>query len=143
MTPARVRRLWLVVFIVSGVSTAVALALAAFERNLLFFYTPTQILTQEVHPVAEFRIGGLVAPDSVQREPGKLAVTFAVTDGPSQVQVRYDGVLPDLFREGKGIVVRGFLGNDGVITASEVLAKHDENYTPPEAAAALEAALDQ
>ncbi len=142
MTPARVRRMMLVVFMLSGIGIAMTLALAAFERNLLFFYTPTQIITKEVRPQTEFRIGGLVAPGSVLRNENELEVTFAVTDGPSRVLIKYNGILPDLFREGQGIVVRGLLGSDGVIKASEVLAKHDENYMPPEAAAALEAAAD-
>lgn len=120
-----------------GVALAVGLALQAFEENLLFFYSPTQVLAGEPPEGKKFRLGGLVAPGSLQREPGELAVQFDVTDNQNLMQVTYEGVLPDLFREGQGVIAHGTMDADGVFQAEEVLAKHDENYMPPEVAEVL------
>ncbi len=121
----------------SALGIAAALILSAFQQNLVFFYTPTQVAANEAPQGRAFRIGGLVAPGSVQRQPDGVTVNFVVTDTAKDIPVAYRGVLPDLFREGKGVVAQGRLGADGRFTASEVLAKHDENYMPPEAAEAL------
>jgi len=138
MTPRR-QRLLTVALILSGVGLAVGLALQAFEENLLFFYSPTQVLAGEPPAERKFRVGGLVAADSVSREPGELEVRFDVTDNQNTVRVFYNGVLPDLFREGQGIIANGTLQADGNFRAEEVLAKHDENYMPPEVAEMLAA----
>ena len=128
--------------IIAGVLCAVgagtALVLNAFNSNLVFFYTPTQIAAKEAPQGRTFRVGGLVQAGSVVREG--VAVRFLVTDTAKTVPVRYEGVLPDLFKEGKGVVAQGQLGPDGVFVAREVLAKHDENYMPPEAADAVQKA---
>ena len=116
---------------------AAALVLSAFQKNLVFFYTPTQVAANEAPQGRSFRIGGLVTPGSVQRQADGVTVHFVVTDTAKNIPVAYRGVLPDLFREGKGVVAQGKLGADGLFSASEVLAKHDENYMPPEAAEAL------
>ncbi len=134
MTP-RQRRMLLVGVIVIGVSVATFLALAAFQKNLLYFYTPSQIQAGEA-PTG-FRVGGLVEHASVQRDPGSLAVRFVLTDGAAKVTVAYEGILPDLFREGQGIIAIGRLQPDGIFKANQVLAKHDENYMPPEVAETL------
>lgn len=136
MTPRR-QRLLAVVVILIGVGLAVGLALQAFEENLLFFYSPTQVAEGEPPVDRKFRLGGLVAAESVTREPGALEVRFLVTDNAESVQVSYTGVLPDLFREGQGVIAHGRLQPDGIFRAEEVLAKHDENYMPPEVAEAL------
>jgi cytochrome c-type biogenesis protein CcmE len=116
---------------------AAALVLNAFRSNLVFFYTPTQVLENEAPKGRAFRIGGLVEQGSLSRSSGSVEVRFKVTDNARTVQVAYNGILPDLFKEGKGVVAQGTLGADGVFVASQVLAKHDENYMPPEAAEAL------
>ena len=129
--------------IVGGVAllgAAVGLVLYAFNSNLVFFFSPTQVAAGEAPRDRAFRIGGLVQAGSVKRDPGALAVRFVVTDTAHNIPVAYSGTLPDLFREGKGVVAQGRVGPDGVFRASEVLAKHDENYMPPEAAHALEQA---
>ena len=134
MTPRRKRLIW----ILSGVATlgvAVGLVLYALNSNIVFFYTPTQVVNREAPEGRSFRIGGLVEPGSVERDGTR--VSFRVTDNAKVIPVSYVGTLPDLFREGKGVVAQGRLGSDGRFTASEVLAKHDENYMPPEAAEAL------
>jgi cytochrome c-type biogenesis protein CcmE len=127
--------------IAGGVLVAVgviaALVLNAFQSNLVFFFSPTQVAAKEAPVGRTFRIGGLVEPGSVKREGTR--VNFVVTDTAHTVAVRYEGILPDLFKEGKGVVAQGQL-KDGVFEAREVLAKHDENYMPPEAAEALEKA---
>ncbi len=120
-----------------AVALASALVLNAFRSNLVFFFTPTQIANGEVPQGRSFRIGGLVEASSLKRENDGLTVHFMVTDLSKRVPVVYKGILPDLFREGKGAVAQGQLGPDGVFRASEVLAKHDENYMPPEVAEAL------
>ena len=140
MNPARRRKLIVIVLLVLGVGSAAALALRAFQQNLLYFYSPTQVAAGEAPVNRLFRIGGLVEAGSVQRDAESLAVTFTLTDTLKSVRVHYSGVLPDLFREGQGIVANGRIAGDGTFAASEVLAKHDENYMPPEVAKALEAA---
>jgi cytochrome c-type biogenesis protein CcmE len=119
---------------------AAALVLSAFRENLVFFYSPTQVANHEVPKGKAFRIGGLVEQGSLKRGGDGLTVTFNVTDTAKVIPVSYTGILPDLFKEGKGVVAQGSLGPDGVFKAHEVLAKHDENYMPPEAAHALEQA---
>lgn len=119
-------------------AAAVALVLNALQSNLVFFFTPTQVAAREAPTHGSFRVGGLVQEGSVQRDGLKLR--FIVTDTAHAVPVTYQGLLPDLFREGKGVVAAGKLDTDGVFHASEVLAKHDENYMPPEAADALKRA---
>jgi cytochrome c-type biogenesis protein CcmE len=134
----RHRRAAIVLGVLVAVGAIVALVLNAFNSNLVFFYTPTQIAAKEAPQGRTFRIGGLVQAGSVARDG--VTVRFVVTDTAQAVPVRYDGVLPDLFKEGKGVVAQGQLGADGVFSAREVLAKHDENYMPPEAADALQRA---
>ena len=124
----------------SALGGASALVLNAFSSNLVFFFSPSQVAAQEAPGGRAFRIGGLVEEGSLQRSPQGLTVRFAVTDLAQRVPVVYTGLLPDLFQEGKGVVAQGRLGTDGVFHADQVLAKHDENYMPPEAAAALKAA---
>ena len=122
------------------VGVAVGLVLQAFQSNLVFFFTPTQVAGKQAPLDRNFRIGGLVEEGSVKRQADALRVTFKVTDGAQTIPVTYVGILPDLFKEGKGVVAEGKLGADGLFTASQVLAKHDENYMPPEAAEALKQA---
>jgi cytochrome c-type biogenesis protein CcmE len=121
----------------AGLGIAAALVLNAFQSNLVFFFTPTQVASHEAPRDRSFRIGGLVEAGSVARERDGLTVRFRVTDTVQTIPVVYVGILPDLFREGKGVVAQGRLGPDGLFKASEVLAKHDENYMPPQAAEAL------
>ena len=128
----------IIVGALAALGVAVALVLNAFNSNLVFFYTPTQIAAKEAPQGRTFRVGGLVQAGSVARNG--VAVNFIVTDTAKAVPVRFEGVLPDLFKEGKGVVAQGQLGADGVFVAREVLAKHDENYMPPEAAEALKKA---
>jgi cytochrome c-type biogenesis protein CcmE len=122
---------------IAALGIAAALVLSAFQKNLVFFYTPSQVAANEAPQGRSFRIGGLVAPGSVQRQADGITVRFVVTDTAQSMPVSYRGPLPDLFREGKGVVAQGKLGADGLFNASEVLAKHDENYMPPEAAEAV------
>ncbi len=139
MKPRTRRAIW----IVSGlavVGVAAGLVLNAFQSNLVFFFTPTQVASNEAPHGRSFRIGGLVEAGSVVRDKDALTVHFRVTDTAKTIPVVYTGILPDLFREGKGVVAQGKIGPDGVFHASEVLAKHDENYMPPEAAEALKKA---
>jgi cytochrome c-type biogenesis protein CcmE len=131
----RHQRLALIAAIVLAVGGASALVLDAFRSNLVFFYSPAQVAANEAPLGRSFRIGGLVQPGSLQRDG--VTVRFVVTDTVQAIAVRYQGMLPDLFKEGKGVVAQGQVGADGVFVAREVLAKHDENYMPPEAAAAL------
>ena len=116
---------------------ASALVLSAFRQNLVFFFTPSQVVANEAPQGRTFRIGGMVEKGSVRRQADGVTVQFMVTDTAKSLPVQYKGSLPDLFREGKGVVAQGQLGADGVFRASEVLAKHDENYMPPEAAEAV------
>jgi cytochrome c-type biogenesis protein CcmE len=134
MTPRR-QRLLLVGLVLGGVIVSAALALRAFRENLVYFFSPTQVSTGEA-PARAFRLGGMVVEKSVQREPGSLTVRFVLTDFAHTVPVSYTGILPDLFREGQGIVAIGQMQGDTFV-ANEVLAKHDENYMPPEVADAL------
>lgn len=139
MHPVRRRRLGYAALIVLGVAIAAAIALAAFRQNLMFFYSPTEVAAGEAPVDRSFRVGGLVAADSLQHADDGLGVSFTVTDRREQVDVRFTGILPDLFREGQGVVAQGRLSEDGVFMAEEVLAKHDENYMPPEVHDALKA----
>ena len=122
----------------AALGAAAALVLTAFQENLVFFFTPSQVAAREAPTGRTFRIGGMVEKGSVKREG--VEVRFVVTDTAKSIPVLYNGALPDLFREGKGVVAQGQLGADGVFRAREVLAKHDENYMPPEAAHAVEKA---
>jgi len=136
----RSRRKVLVLAVVFGVATASVLGLTAFEENLLYFYSPTQVKTGEAPQAHSFRVGGLVVDGSVKRAPDSLTVQFDVTDNEESMTVEYTGILPDLFREGQGIVAMGSFDSGGRFVADEVLAKHDEKYMPPEVADALKAA---
>jgi cytochrome c-type biogenesis protein CcmE len=127
----------LVALIVVGVGAAVAFALNAFQENLLYFYSTSDVAGGKAPPDRTIRIGGMVTLGSVQRQPGSLEVRFVLTDYAKDVTVSYSGVLPDLFREGQGVVARGKLVGDNLFVAEEVLAKHDEKYMPPEVADSL------
>ena len=140
MTPTRKRRLIGVLVIIVGVGSAAVVAMKSLNENMLFFVSPTDVKEQALPAGKRFRLGGLVAGGSVSRAGDSLAVTFDVTDGAATVPVRYDGILPDLFREGQGIIAIGALSTQGHFEAAEVLAKHDENSMPPEVAEALEKA---
>ena len=139
MKPRTKRALWIAAG-VAGLGVATALVLNAFQSNLVFFFTPTQVASNEAPRDRAFRVGGLVEEGSVQRDKDALTVRFRVTDTAKTIPVVFTGILPDLFREGKGVVAQGRLGPDGTFKASEVLAKHDENYMPPAAADALKKA---
>lgn len=133
----RSRRKMLVVMVLFGVTVATVLGLTAFEENILYFYSPKEVKAGNVPQNRSFRIGGLVVDGSVERSANSLDVEFALTDNTEVVSIRYNGILPDLFREGQGIVALGKLNAQGIFIAQEVLAKHDENYMPPEVADAL------
>ena len=137
MTPTRKRRLIAVLLILGGVSVAAVIASVSLQQNLLYFQSPSDLAMQPIPPGRQFRLGGLVKPGSIERVEDSLATRFVVTDG-KEVSVEYVGILPDLFREGQGVIARGTLNETGLFEASEVLAKHDENYMPPEVADALE-----
>lgn len=137
MKPRQRRLLWVLAGVVLC-ATAITLVLRALNANVMFFYSPSQVHAGEAPQGAAFRLGGLVEAGSVQRSAEGVQVQFMVTDQVQRVAVHYQGLLPDLFREGKGVVVAGKLQSAGVFRATEVLAKHDENYMPPEAAKALE-----
>ena len=139
----RYRRLTAVILVLIGVAVAAVLALKAFNKNILYYYTPSQVAAGAARPGQVFRMGGLVSMGSVQRAPGSMTVRFTLTDMQHSVPIVYTGILPDLFREGQGIVVHGALAADGQFTADEVLAKHDEKYMPPEVAAAIKKAKAQ
>jgi cytochrome c-type biogenesis protein CcmE len=134
---ARQRRMILVGLILLGVAGAVAFALTAFRDNMLYFYTPSELSAGKAPKDRVFRLGGMVTEGSFKREPGSLTAQFVLTDYANNVTVSYTGVLPDLFREGQGVVTRGRLDAQGQFVAEEVLAKHDENYMPPDVADAL------
>jgi cytochrome c-type biogenesis protein CcmE len=136
----RHKRVALITGGVASIALAAALVLNAFRSNLVFFFTPSQIAAGEAPRDRAFRIGGMVVAGSLKRQADGLTVHFTVTDTAKNVPVVYKGILPDLFREGKGVVAQGRLATDGSFRADEVLAKHDENYMPPEAAHALEQA---
>jgi len=138
VNPVRKKRLYIVLAILAGVGVAVALALSALQENINLFYTPTQIATGEAPKGTRIRAGGLVEVGSLTRSSDSLTVSFRVTDNHETVTIQYQGILPDLFREGQGIVALGRINDQGVLVADEVLAKHDENYMPPEVSQALE-----
>lgn len=140
MKPKRKKRLTLIIFMVLGLGTAVGLLMYSLSQSINLFMTPTQIANGEAQVGRTIRAGGLVVAGSVVREEDGLGVTFKVTDGVAEVEIFYEGILPDLFREGQGIVALGKIDQNGVFQASEVLAKHDENYMPPEVKDALEKA---
>ncbi len=140
MNAARRQRLLIVLFILVGVGLAVTLALFALRENINLYYSPTQVLAGEAPAHARIRGGGLVVPGSLVRDADSLKVRFAITDGAATMTVTYEGILPDLFREGQGIVATGRLNTEGVLEAEEVLAKHDENYMPPEVQEAIDKA---
>ena len=137
---ARHRRFMWIALGLLVIGVAVTLVLRAFNSNLVFFFTPTEVAENKAPMDRTFRIGGLVTAGSVKRQPDGLTVTFEVTDMAKTIPVTYVGILPDLFKEGKGVVAQGKIGQDGMFRAAEVLAKHDENYMPPEAAEALKKA---
>ncbi len=137
MTPKQ-KRLALILGGLAVLAGAVALVLTAFNQNIVFFFTPSQVAAKEAPTGRVFRLGGMVEMGSIKRDG--VTVNFRVTDTAKIVPVTYTGILPDLFKEGKGVVAQGTLGDDGVFRAREVLAKHDENYMPPEAASAVDQA---
>ena len=139
MKPRR-KRMILVAILLAGMATTAVLLITAFQQNLLYFYTPTQVANGEASIDKSIRIGGLVKDGSLQRTEGTLDISFLVTDKVNEFPVKYSGILPDLFREGQGIVARGKIDAEGYFVAEEILAKHDENYMPPEAQDALDAA---
>lgn len=138
MKPLRKKRLLIILAILAGIAMAVGLALSALQQNINLFYTPTQIANGEAPQDTRIRAGGMVEKGSLKRSGDSLDVEFVVTDFVKNVTIRYRGILPDLFREGQGIVALGKLGIDGVLVADEVLAKHDEKYMPPEVTKALQ-----
>src|SRR5690554_1454281 len=140
MNPIRKQRLLVVLGVLSGLAVAVGLVLYALSQNINLFYTPAQVVNGEAPEGARMRVGGLVAAGSVRREEDGLGVLFDITDGLGTFTVRYEGILPDLFREGQGIVANGTLVSREFFEAEEVLAKHDELYMPPEVQQALERA---
>ncbi len=140
MRPRRRQRLIFVGVVLAGVVLATVLILTAIGENMLYFYSPSQIVAGEAPTVRSIRVGGLVAIDSVKREGSSLTIGFDITDNAQTIPVRYTGILPDLFREGQGIVATGRLDASGTFQAEEVLAKHDENYMPPEVHEALKTA---
>ena len=134
-----------IVFIVASVAAlglATALVLGAFRNNLVFFFSPTQVMAKEAPVGKTFRIGGLVQNGTLKRDSDGLTIRFSVTDTATSIPVVYKGILPDLFKEGRGCVAQGRVGGDGVFYADQIMAKHDENYMPPEAARALDQARD-
>ena len=139
MKPRTRRFAWIAAGL-AALGVAAALVLSAFQSNLVFFFSPSQVAAREAPQGRAFRIGGMVESGSLAREPNSLTVRFLVTDTAKTIPVTYTGLLPDLFKEGKGVVAQGTLGADGVFHATEVLAKHDENYMPPQAKAAVDAA---
>jgi len=138
----RQKRIAMIAGGLAAIAVAAGLVLTAFQQNLVFFFTPSQVAAHEAPQGKTFRIGGMVEKGSVARQPDGLTVRFTVTDTAKSIPVTYRGALPDLFREGKGVVAQGRIGADGVFQASEVLAKHDENYMPPEAAEAVKRAQE-
>ncbi len=137
---ARQKRLVFVGLAIAGVGAASALALSALNSNISYFFSPSQVMASEAPSDHVFRLGGLVLPGTVARQEDGLTVRFNVTDNAETVTVAYTGILPDLFSEGQGVVTKGRLGEDGVFYAEEVLAKHDEEYMPPEVADTLQTA---
>jgi len=140
MHPQRKQKLLIILFMLGGIALAVGLMLVALKENINLFYTPTQIAAGEAPKHRTIRAGGMVVEGSVKRAENDLTVLFDVTDGKAEITISYTGILPDLFREGQGIVALGEINDQNQFVASEVLAKHDENYMPPEVADALEKA---
>lgn len=137
MKPARKKRLFFIVFLIVGVALAAGFAMYAFNQNLMFYFSPTDVKQGKAPVDKLFRMGGMVVDGTFKKEPKSLKVHFDLTDYEKTVSVEYEGILPDLFREGQGIISRGKLNTNGVFVAEEVLAKHDENYMPPEVAESL------
>ena len=137
MSPKQKQRLVLVSLLVAGLSVTIGLALTALQDNINLFFSPSQVIAAQAPMAQRFRIGGLVVPGSVEKIVDTLTVAFRLTDTVQEIPVKYDGILPDLFREGQGIVAEGQLNKQGVFIADRVLAKHDENYMPPEVEQAL------
>ena len=140
MKPARKKRLFFIVFLITGVTLAAGFAMYAFNQNLMFYFSPSDVKQGKAPVDKLFRMGGMVVDGTFKKEPKSLLVHFDITDFEKTVSVEYEGILPDLFREGQGIISRGKLNTKGVFVAEEVLAKHDENYMPPEVAESLEKA---
>jgi cytochrome c-type biogenesis protein CcmE len=136
----RHKRIAFIVVGLAGLGIAAALVLSAFQKNLVFFFSPSQVVAKEAPVNRTFRVGGLVQQGTLKRDNDGLTVRFAVTDTAQSISVVYKGILPDLFKEGRGCVAQGHIGSDGVFYAESVLAKHDENYMPPEAGHAIDAA---
>jgi len=134
MTPARKKRLGLILLMVIGVAVGVGLALKSLDQNIMFFFTPSEVISGKAPRNKLFRMGGMVVEGSVNRPGDGLTVKFDLTDNEQHITVQYAGILPDLFREGQGIIANGKLNESGEFVAEEVLAKHDENYMPPELA---------
>lgn len=139
MNPKRQRKLVLIISLVLGIGVAIALAMYAMRQNINLFYTPSQLANGEAPNGQRIQAGGLVVKGSLVRDPNSLAVTFMISDLKKQVPVTYIGILPDLFKEGQGIVANGYF-NNGRVEAEEVLAKHDENYMPPQVKQAIDEA---
>ena len=137
MTPARKKRFALIALMLAGVALGVGLALKSLNQNIMFFFSPSEVMAGDAPRNKLFRIGGMVVDGSVGRPGDGLTVQFDLTDNQQNVTVRYTGILPDLFREGQGIIANGQLDDQGRFIAEEVLAKHDENYMPPEIAEAM------
>ena len=138
----RHKRITFIVASLAALGLAAWLVLGAFRQNLVFFFSPTQVATKEAPVNKTFRIGGLVENGSLKRETDGLTIRFTVTDTANTIPVVYKGIMPDLFKEGRGCVAQGRIGSDGVFYADQIMAKHDENYMPPEAASALNKAKD-
>lgn len=143
MKAARKKRLFFIVFLVAGVTLAAGFAMYAFNQNLMFYFSPTDVKQGKAPVNKIFRMGGMVVEGTFKKEPKSLKVHFDLTDYEKTVSVEYEGILPDLFREGQGIISRGKLNEQGVFVAEEVLAKHDENYMPPEVAESLKKKKEQ
>ncbi|WP_178863686.1 cytochrome c maturation protein CcmE [Thiomicrorhabdus cannonii] len=140
MSPLRKKRLYTLLLLLSGVGLATFLLLQAFSENMMFYFSTSEVQQGKAPQGRDFRLGGLVVNGTVQRDPTSLKVRFDLTDGAANVTVEYNGILPDLFREGQGIIANGRLNAEGIFMAHEVLAKHDENYMPPEVADSLKQA---
>ncbi len=138
MTPRRRKRMLFVMILLTSVSAAAALAITAFQKNMLYFYPPAEVQSGKAPTDREIRVGGMVVDGSVKRDSSSLRVEFTLTDYAATLPVSYEGILPDLFREGQGIIARGTLSESGTLVASEVLAQHDESYMPPEVADTLQ-----
>ena len=143
MTPARKKRLALIVLMVAGVAVGVGFALQALNQNIMFFFTPSEVVAGKAPKNKLFRVGGMVVDGSVSRPGDGLTVKFDLTDNQRSVTVRFAGILPDLFREGQGIIANGQLDDQGNFVAQEVLAKHDENYMPPELMEAMQQRMEK